>query len=286
MAETVAGTYKPIDENHDREVFQRIDPPGDSPVLLYFWDDRDGPDNAGWWFGPEVGGEEVWAHNSNQSPEGTRDPPLREWRVLHSGNIDPALRVAKAQAGPTGASPSQAKRPAPPAPSQPPSRPRGSAGLMPTPSVIGAGRPSASSMVSSVPPRPGFGVPRGGPQPPISPPRPAGPGAGAPWHQRGGPPVGGPSGGASGKRPRVDEGQRAELMRWLESLDDGAGAMLQYFEVLETEFDGDLQQIAAAKVDAAENAGVLGAVDPAFWDTVRVSKVGHKMLFARGIAKL
>ena len=27
-----------------------------SDVLIYFWDDRDGPDFCGWWFGPHVGG--------------------------------------------------------------------------------------------------------------------------------------------------------------------------------------------------------------------------------------
>ena len=25
-------------------------------VMLYFWDDRDGPDFCGWWFGPKVRG--------------------------------------------------------------------------------------------------------------------------------------------------------------------------------------------------------------------------------------
>lgn len=61
---------------------------------------------------------------------------------------------------------------------------------------------------------------------------------------------------------------------------------MQYYEVLESEFDADLAQIAAAKVDMGERQGILGAVDPAFWDTVKVEKTGHKMLFARGIAKL
>ena len=28
-------------------------------VMLYFWDDRDGSDFAGWWFGPKVGGDQA-----------------------------------------------------------------------------------------------------------------------------------------------------------------------------------------------------------------------------------
>lgn len=84
---------------------------------------------------------------------------------------------------------------------------------------------------------------------------------------------------------RVDDTRAAELRKWLEALDDGAGAMLSYFDVLAAEFDADLNQIAAAKVDGG-GGGILGAVDPSFWDTVSVKKTGHKMLFARGIAKL
>lgn len=74
-----------------------------------------------------------------------------------------------------------------------------------------------------------------------------------------------------------------ELKRWLMSLDDGVGAFMQYYEVLETEFDADLVQIASAKVEGGTG---LKAVDPSFWDTVKVQKVGHKMVFAKGIARL
>ena len=49
----------------------------------------------GWWFGPEVGGEEVWAHNPG-SPTSTW-PPTRGWRVLHSGVMDPQLTVTRAE---------------------------------------------------------------------------------------------------------------------------------------------------------------------------------------------
>lgn len=84
----------------------------------------------------------------------------------------------------------------------------------------------------------------------------------------------------------MESARAAELLAWLEGLDDGAGAMLQYFDVLSAEFDADLAQIAAAKVEGGEKNGVMGVVDQSFWDTVQVEKTGHKMLFAQGIAKL
>merc|ERR1719168_567500 len=95
MAETIAGTYVPSSTNHNRAVYKRIEPVTDSKVLLYYWDDRDGEEQSGWWFGPEVGGEEVWAHNSGSASSAL--PPPRGWRVLHSGDIDPKLTVTRAE---------------------------------------------------------------------------------------------------------------------------------------------------------------------------------------------
>jgi hypothetical protein len=84
----------------------------------------------------------------------------------------------------------------------------------------------------------------------------------------------------------IEDAGAWELRAWLSSLDDGAGAMLSYFDVLAVEFDADLQQIAAAKVEGGTTLSLLGVVDPSFWETVKVQKAGHKMLFARGIAML
>lgn len=77
------------------------------------------------------------------------------------------------------------------------------------------------------------------------------------------------------------------MRQWLVGLDDGAGAMLQYFDVLAAEFDCDLSQIAEVKVQSVdEKVGVLDNVDPSFWGTVKVAKAAHKLLFAKGIARL
>jgi len=265
MADTIAGTYTPFSTNHHRTVYRRVEPKTESNVLLYFWDERDGEEQRGWWFGPEVGGEEVWAHNSGSSTSTV--PPSRGWRILHSGSVDPALTVTKvdAQRIPAG----------------------GVAGAA-APSTAGAARTAIGSAPSQV------RSATGGPAMPPPPPRPRG--SAGMLRQHGGeaqPPTApsrsrGPTPTSTGgvKRPRIDSARAAELHAWLEGLDDGAGAMLQYFDVLSAEFDADLAQISAAKVEGGEKQGILGVVDPSFWETVRVEKTGHKMLFARGIAKL
>ena len=43
-----------------------ISSPFQVTVLIYFWDDRDGPTFSGWWIGPKVGGDQVWSHADNR----------------------------------------------------------------------------------------------------------------------------------------------------------------------------------------------------------------------------
>ena len=87
MGETLAGTYALLDTNHYRNVYSRTD--GPESTLLYFWDDRDGENQMGWWFGCEVGGEDVWAHN----PQNSVIPPQTDWTMLHSGEVDASFAV-------------------------------------------------------------------------------------------------------------------------------------------------------------------------------------------------
>jgi len=69
MAETLGGTFVPAGMNHNRAVYRRVEPQSQARVQLYYWDDRDGEEERGWWFGPEVGGEEVWAHNAGDTQQ-------------------------------------------------------------------------------------------------------------------------------------------------------------------------------------------------------------------------
>ena len=60
IAEIIAGTYHPSGSNHGKVVYRQERKPGRSvDVLIYFWDDRDGNELCGWWFGPSVGGDQV-----------------------------------------------------------------------------------------------------------------------------------------------------------------------------------------------------------------------------------
>ncbi|CAK9032904.1 unnamed protein product [Durusdinium trenchii] len=66
----ICGDYLPeAKSNHEKPVYRKVD---GKQVLLYFWDARHGTEQMGWWFGPEIGGEKVWAHNA--SPGGPEPP--------------------------------------------------------------------------------------------------------------------------------------------------------------------------------------------------------------------
>ena len=45
---------------HEKEIYQLQGV--QQNIFLYFFS-HGGPDNEGWWIGPEVGGQAVWAHN-------------------------------------------------------------------------------------------------------------------------------------------------------------------------------------------------------------------------------
>jgi len=58
--------------------------------MLYYWDERDGPNFCGWWFGPKVGGDQVWAyHPSRQS----LTPPTKGWKVPYDGPVDDSFSI-------------------------------------------------------------------------------------------------------------------------------------------------------------------------------------------------
>merc|ERR1711920_1149512 len=90
VSSNIKGSYTQSGMNHQKPVFKRDGPIGQHGVLIYFWDDRNGPTFHGWWFGPAVGGDEVWAFNSNAT---SPTPPLTGWQVPWDGNIDQTLRL-------------------------------------------------------------------------------------------------------------------------------------------------------------------------------------------------
>lgn len=87
--------YAVVAQNHQRPVFKRTQQaPGNVDVFLYFWDERDGESFSGWWFGPKVGGDQVWVYN----PEKAMVPPTAGWHVPYGGPQDPTLIVRAAAA--------------------------------------------------------------------------------------------------------------------------------------------------------------------------------------------
>eukprot|EP00434_Breviolum_minutum_P025280 symbB.v1.2.022334.t3/scaffold1974.1/size94090/10 len=88
--------------------------------MLYYWDERDGPNFAGWWFGPKVGGDQVWAYHSSRT---AMTPPLHGWKVPYDGPVDDSFVIGPAGAAPPQASfapPAQGGFAALPAPAAPP----------------------------------------------------------------------------------------------------------------------------------------------------------------------
>lgn len=94
----VRGTFNLMTENHGRPVYKKSEVVANNPtldVLIYFWDERDGANFCGWWFGPKVGGDQVWAYNSGRSAT----PPSTGWRVPYDGSVDPSFVISGGQGG-------------------------------------------------------------------------------------------------------------------------------------------------------------------------------------------
>lgn len=78
--QTLVGDYADKGANHGKRYYQKVQTikgHEDVKVFLYYWDERDGDDFSGWWFGDSVGGTEVWARCDDNGPL----PPRVGWRV-------------------------------------------------------------------------------------------------------------------------------------------------------------------------------------------------------------
>ncbi len=48
--------------NHGRKYYQKLEKTEGQPttqILIYYWDQREGADFSGWWFGDEIGGSSL-----------------------------------------------------------------------------------------------------------------------------------------------------------------------------------------------------------------------------------
>lgn len=96
VAGIVQGTFLGNGANHGKPVYKKEGAAGSVSVLIYFWDERDGPGFSGWWFGPKVGGDQVWAYNAHKA---SPVPPPSGWRVPWDGPEDESLRVILSAGG-------------------------------------------------------------------------------------------------------------------------------------------------------------------------------------------
>mmetsp|Transcript_75535 Transcript_75535/g.208395 ORF Transcript_75535/g.208395 Transcript_75535/m.208395 type:complete len:1076 (+) Transcript_75535:238-3465(+) len=114
IGEIVRGLFALQGENHERPTFKKNVQVNDLDVMLYFWDERDGTAFCGWWFGPKIGGDQVWAFH----PSRDKVPPANGWRVPFNGPSDPTM-VVKASTTPSVGGGAAPRPQAPPSPAKP-----------------------------------------------------------------------------------------------------------------------------------------------------------------------
>eukprot|EP00439_Symbiodinium_sp_Y106_P076468 s194_g15.t1 len=86
---SICGTYIASDTCCGRKVYRK-EPEEAEPlevdILLYYWDDRDGQDYSGWWFGRQLGGQQVWGHCNSHA----QTPPEDNWKIPWDGPVEEA----------------------------------------------------------------------------------------------------------------------------------------------------------------------------------------------------
>lgn len=94
---TILGDYVLSGSNHNQNVFKKTTPIPGRPgtfAYLYYWDARDGHPMSGWWFGDQIGGNEVWAHCLLPNvPQPNSPPPSSNWKTPWDGPVNPNLVV-------------------------------------------------------------------------------------------------------------------------------------------------------------------------------------------------
>lgn len=86
----VRGSFTLHGENHGKPAYKRDQQVNSLDVMLYYWDERDGAAFCGWWFGPKIGGDQVWAYHPSRT---AATAPKSGWKVPYDGPIDPTLII-------------------------------------------------------------------------------------------------------------------------------------------------------------------------------------------------
>lgn len=85
----IRGIFHTTGENHGKPTYQKDEKANGLDVMIYYWDERDGPSFCGWWFGPKVGGDQVWAYH----PSRAATPPTKGWKVPYDGPTDSSFLI-------------------------------------------------------------------------------------------------------------------------------------------------------------------------------------------------
>jgi len=91
VAQIVSGAFSLNGENHGKPTYKKDQKVSGLEVLLYFWDERDGSEMCGWYVGPELGGNQVWAFSPGKA---SPIPPQTGWQVPYGGPIDPTFAIS------------------------------------------------------------------------------------------------------------------------------------------------------------------------------------------------
>jgi len=87
----VHGRFRRLNEdNHGKPTYKKDEQSNGMDVMCYFWDDRDGADFGGWWFGPKVGGDQVWCYHPDKT---SKVPPSNSWKVPYDGPMDTTMKL-------------------------------------------------------------------------------------------------------------------------------------------------------------------------------------------------
>merc|ERR1719247_1284426 len=100
----VRGSFQLVGENHGKPTYKKDGQVNGLDVMSYYWDERDGPGFCGWWFGPKVGGDQVWAYHTDKN---AAMPPQTGWKVPYDGPVDPTFVISYKAKGAAGGQPQQ-----------------------------------------------------------------------------------------------------------------------------------------------------------------------------------
>jgi len=105
VVRTVVGTYVDKGESHGKRWYEKkekIPDYDDLKVFLYFWDERDGKDFSGWWFGDKIGGTQVFARSVGASS--STKPPRVGWKLpWDADKVEPGALTVESKAQPNTA---------------------------------------------------------------------------------------------------------------------------------------------------------------------------------------